>query len=112
MTMPTDHHAERVRQHRDAVETIQQARSAIESEQREPDQWERENLVMAIGLILRAGYRAVAPIVEHALTPPDQHVPIPDDPTYKPLDLEGLKRALANAAAQPVRDNYVAGGRG
>jgi hypothetical protein len=103
--MPTDHHVERVRQHREGIEAIRQALSAIDSENRQPDAWERVNLIVAIDLILRGAYPFVAPMVAHAMTPADKRVKIAADPALDACDLDFFRRTITEAAAQSVRDH-------
>jgi hypothetical protein len=100
----TEHHAERVRQHGEALEVLSQALSGIEQQRREPDAWERDNLLFAIGLVLRGGYIAVQAVVAHAQTPPNERMKLADNPDLAVADLRFLQSALAEAAAQPVRD--------
>jgi hypothetical protein len=105
MAMPTEHHTKRVREHAEAVEAIRQALSTIESQNRQPDDWERVNLIAVLDLVLRGAYLFVSPMVAHAMTPADKRVKIAADPAFNSCDLDFFRRALAETAAQPVRDH-------
>ena len=107
MSMPPNHHAERVQEQADAVEAIEHALATIESQSREPDLWEREFLRQAIGWLDRGGYRSAAVDAALALTPQNQRSPVPNirpDPILDRCDIALLRRALQEVAAQPVRE--------
>jgi hypothetical protein len=105
--MPTAHHTRRIQQQASAVDAIKRTLASIEAAQRQPDLWERVNLMCAIDLILRGAYSFVPAIVKHAMTPADQRVEIEPDSAYDICDLDFLRSELANAEAQPVRDHAV-----
>jgi hypothetical protein len=89
-----------------AVAAIEGALKAIESEEREPDLWERVFLVQAVGALFRGIYSLGVVDAHLALTPMaersrDAH--LPDDPFFERYDLKTLRAALDEARAEPLR---------
>ena len=107
MSMPTDHHAERVQEKADAVEAIENALTTIESQHPELDLWGREFLSQAIGWLYRGAYRSAAVNAQLALTPPSERssvTNIQSDPLLDRCDFAKLREALQESTAQPVRE--------
>jgi hypothetical protein len=105
MSMPTDHHAERVQEKTDAVKAIEGALSTIEGQHREPDLWEREFLSQAIGWLYRGSYRSAAVNARLALTLQNERVAdIQPYPLLDRCDIAKLREALHESTAQPVRE--------
>jgi hypothetical protein len=107
MSMPTEHHAERVQEKADAVGAIENTLATIEGQRREPDLWEREFLRQAIGWLFRGGYRSAAVNAELALTPHNQRSPLTNirpDPLLDRCDIALLRSAFQESTAQPVRE--------
>lgn len=107
MSMPTDHHAERVQEKADAVEAIENALTTIESQHPEPDLWEREFLSQAIGWLYRGAYRSAAVNARLALTSQSERssvINIQSDPLLDRCDIAKLREALQESTAQPVRE--------
>jgi hypothetical protein len=87
-----------------AVEAIEYAMAAVEGQGREPDVWERECLVEAVGALFRGLYSLASVNAENALTPADRRSAFgltEDDLAH--CDMSSLARAFAIAVAEPVR---------
>ena len=97
--------AERAAEKASAVENIEIALRAVESSGCEPDWWEREQLVEAIGALFRGAYRLALCEAELALAPRNERSP---DTTAKCGDLarfslSDLRRAFVVAKDEPLR---------
>jgi hypothetical protein len=107
MNKEDEHRAERQREKDEAVKAIERALSAIETDNHEPDQWERAFLVQAVSCLFRGAYRLAAVDAQLALTPPNTRSPASDlqpDTFLDRCNLSVLRAALREAVVEPVRD--------
>ena len=104
-----EHLAERQKEKDEAVEAVEQALSAIEADNREPDQWERALLVQGVGCLFRGAYRLAAIDAQLAQTPPNERADLPDDNSLDRFNLFVLRAGLQEAMAEPLQDYPVWG---
>ncbi|MFB9262845.1 hypothetical protein ACFFWD_06605 [Bradyrhizobium erythrophlei] len=102
--MPVDdeqHLAQRGREKAEAVAAIEAALAVTASG---PDGWERLCLAQAISWLYRGAYLAARANAALALTPANERAPQArgTDPVTESFTTEALRRALAEAVAQPV----------
>jgi hypothetical protein len=80
---------------------------SIEQEHREPDQWERVHFVHGLASLFSGAYSLAACEADLALTPPGERSPtvkLPADPLFDRCDIARLRRVLAAAQAESVRE--------
>jgi hypothetical protein len=101
------HRAQRQLEKDQAVAAMEEALSAIEADNREPDEWEQEQLAQAVGCLFRYAYRLAAIHAELALTPADERSR--SRPRYEgpPFSLSDLRGAYRIALAEPLQDRPV-----
>jgi hypothetical protein len=102
-----EHRAERQREKDEAVRAIERALSAIETDNHEPDQWERAFLVQAVGCLFRGAYRLATVDAQLALTPPSKRSAASNlqlDAPFDQCNISVFREASREAAAEPVRD--------
>jgi hypothetical protein len=102
-----DHSAQRQRERDQAVAAMEQALSAIQADNREPDEWERDQLAQAIGCLFRYAYSLAAAHAELALTPADERSRSREPYGGPAFSLSDLRGAFRLAIAEPLRDRPV-----
>lgn len=96
MTDMTKHREARGIEKSDAIAAIERALSIIESENREPAQWERAKLLQAVSWLYRGGYRIAEVEAALALTPKDKRSEdgLMSDEVLERCNIETLRTAL------------------
>jgi hypothetical protein len=90
-----------------AVEQVAAALDELADCNRPLDQWERVNLIEAIGMIYRGSYSMGAITANIALTSPEQRgmgPPLPAGGVYDTISLAQLSQALMLAKDEPLRE--------
>ncbi len=101
------HLREREAEKQDAIAALEEALVSIEQEHREPDQWERVHFVRGLASLFSGAYSLAACEAYLALTAPGERSPtvkLPADPLFDRCNIALLRRVLAAAEAEPVRE--------
>jgi len=88
-----------------AVADIERRITAIQSDGREPDLWERVYLLDAIRDLFHGAYGSARNLAARAATPPNDRnltTTLPTDPNYTKANIASLRRYLAVAVAEPA----------
>jgi hypothetical protein len=101
------HLREREAEKKDAIAALHEALASIEQQHREPDQWERVHFVHGLASLFSGAYSLAACEADLAQTPPADRSPtvkLPADLLFDRCNIALLRRVLAAAEAEPVRE--------
>ena len=89
-----------------AIEAIAKILDTVEAQSRQLDDWEKMSVASALNSVVRGAYLLALTEANLAMKPIHQpaELKVRLEPQIAELDLDGLRRVLADAQAEPVRE--------